>query len=67
MLVLSRFNEQKIRIGDDIEILVVRAENGKVRLGITAPREMPIHRDELYQQLKTAGVEVKSFAKAVSE
>jgi len=66
MLVLSRFNEQKIKIGDDIEILVVKAENGKVRLGITAPREMPIHRSELYQQLKTDG-QVKSFAKAVSE
>lgn len=47
MLVLTRKNQQKIRIGDDIEIVVLDIEGGKVRLGIQAPREMNIKRAEL--------------------
>lgn len=51
MLVISRKVDQSIRIGDNIEIKVVGIEKGKVKLGITAPPDVPIYREELYQSL----------------
>lgn len=50
MLVLSRKPSEKIRIGDDIEIMVVRLSANTVRLGITAPRGVSIVREELVDQ-----------------
>jgi carbon storage regulator len=47
MLVLSRKAGEEIRIGDNIVISVFRARSGSVRLGIQAPREVPIRRQEL--------------------
>ncbi|GIW82059.1 MAG: hypothetical protein KatS3mg105_3866 [Gemmatales bacterium] len=47
MLVLTRKLGEKIRIGDDICITVVEVERGKIRLGIDAPRDIPIFRQEL--------------------
>lgn len=47
MLVLSRHIGERIRIGDEIEIVVLLASNRRVRLGITAPIEVPVHREEL--------------------
>ena len=47
MLVLSRKETQRIRLGDDIVITVVRIGGDKVRIGIEAPREMLVLRDEL--------------------
>ena len=47
MLVLSRKLGEKIRIGDNICITVVDVERGKIRLGIEAPRDIPIFRQEL--------------------
>ena len=47
MLVLSRKESQRIRLGDSIVITVVRLAGDKVRLGIDAPREMLVLRDEL--------------------
>lgn len=47
MLVLSRKRDQVIVIGDLIRITVVRIEDGRVRLGIEAPRDMPVVREEL--------------------
>jgi carbon storage regulator len=47
MLVLSRKKSQRIRLGDSIVITVVRVAGDKVRLGIEAPRDMVVLRDEL--------------------
>ena len=47
MLVLSRKINQRIYIGDDITITVCEVDRGKVRIGIEAPRGMPIFREEL--------------------
>ena len=47
MLVLSRKESQRIRLGDSIVITVVRVTGDKVRLGIQAPRDMVVLRDEL--------------------
>lgn len=52
MLVLSRQRDQVIMIGDDIEVVVVDIRGDKVRLGITAPKEISVHRKEVYDQIK---------------
>lgn len=52
MLVLSRHKDESIVIGDDIEINVVEVRGGKVRLGITAPKETPVHRREIYDAIQ---------------
>jgi carbon storage regulator len=52
MLVLSRQRDETIMIGDDIEVTVVDIRGDKVRLGITAPREVSVHRKEVYDAIK---------------
>ena len=52
MLVLSRKLNEKVRIGNDITVVVVEIRGGKVRLGIEAPREVPVHREEVYQDIQ---------------
>jgi carbon storage regulator len=48
MLVLTRHLDESIIIGDDIVITVLSIRGDKVRLGIEAPVDMPVHRDEVY-------------------
>ena len=52
MLVLSRTRDETIMIGDDIEITIVDIRGDKVRLGINAPAEIPVHRKEVYDAIK---------------
>jgi carbon storage regulator len=52
MLVLSRQRDETIMIGDDIEITVVDIRGDKVRLGITAPSKVAVHRKEVYEAIK---------------
>ena len=52
MLVLSRQRDETIMIGDDIEITVVDVRGDKVRLGINAPSSVPVHRKEIYEEIK---------------
>ena len=52
MLVLSRHRDESIIIGDDIVITVVDIKGDKVRLGITAPIEIPVHRQEVYEAIQ---------------
>ncbi len=52
MLVLSRQRDETITIGDDIEITVVDIRGDKVRLGITAPRQIEVHRKEVYEAIQ---------------
>ena len=52
MLVLSREEDQSIIIGENIEICVVRIDGNSVRLGISAPREITVHRKEVYDAIK---------------
>ncbi len=51
MLVLARTIDQCIMIGDDIKITVVDIRGNKVRLGITAPKEIAVHREEVYREI----------------
>lgn len=52
MLVLTRHRQEAIVIGDDIRISVLDIRGDKVRLGITAPKEVSVHREEVYEQIK---------------
>jgi carbon storage regulator len=55
MLVLTRKTNQSIMIGDDIEISVLAVSRDKIRLGITAPRDVPVFRKEVYLSIKGEG------------
>jgi carbon storage regulator len=52
MLVLTRKTNQSIMIGDDIEVSVLAVSRDKIRLGITAPRDVPVFRKEVYLSIK---------------
>ena len=52
MLVLSRQKDETIIIGDDIEITVVDIRGDKVRLGVSAPKEISVHRKEVYDAIR---------------
>jgi len=52
MLVLSRKQDEKIIIGDNITLMVVSIQGDKVRLGIEAPKEVTIHREEVYRAIQ---------------
>ena len=51
MLVLSRTINESIMIGDDVEVIIVDVKGDKVRLGITAPKHIPVHRREIYDKI----------------
>lgn len=57
MLVLSRKCGETIMIGPDIAVTVMDVSGGKVRLGLTAPREVPVHREEIYVRVRHEGEE----------
>lgn len=57
MLVLSRQRDETIMIGDEIEITIVDIRGDKVRLGITAPRSVQVHRKEVYESIQRENAE----------
>lgn len=52
MLVLSRKKDEKIVIGDTITLMVIEIRGDKVRLGIDAPKDITVHRQEVYEAIK---------------
>ena len=52
MLVLSRHRDESIMIGDDIVVTIVDIRGDKVRLGIDAPSDIPVHRQEVYEAIQ---------------
>lgn len=54
MLVVSRKKNESIIINNDIHIVVVEIRGDKVRLGIEAPKDVPVHRKEVYDAIKRA-------------
>ena len=52
MLVLSRHRDESIMIGDDVVITIVDIRGDKVRVGIDAPKDIPVHRREVYEAIQ---------------
>ena len=50
MLVLTRRIGESVHIGDDIQVVILSSKNNQVRIGIAAPKEVPIHREEIYSK-----------------
>ena len=64
MLVLSRKKNESIVINDDITIVVVEIRGDKVRLGVEAPKEVPVQRREVYDAIKRSAAEQSDAAGA---
>lgn len=67
MLILSRKIGQRIVIGDDVEITVVDVRGEQVRLGITAPRSIAVHRKELLEQVAAENAQAAASAPESSD
>ena len=69
MLVLSRKKNESIVINNDITIVVVEIRGDKVRLGVDAPKEVPVHRREVYEAIKRneSATQAQESANAASE
>lgn len=63
MLILTRNTGRSVKIGDEIEVVVLGVKGNQVRLGINAPTDTPVHREEIYQRIQQ---ELNSPAKPVS-
>lgn len=61
MLVITRKKGESLMIGDDIEITIAKLDDGSVKLGINAPKEVTILRKELYEQVKNENVKATEF------
>lgn len=64
MLVLSRKLGEVITIGDDISVTVLAVDGERVKLGIVAPAEVPVHREEVYQRIEN-GSSSRRFVECV--
>lgn len=64
MLVLTRKSNQSIMIGDDIEVSVLAIMGEKVRIGIQAPRDVPVFRKEVYLEIQQERTEGPKGARA---
>jgi carbon storage regulator len=67
MLVLSRKKNESIIINDDITIVVVEIRGDKVRLGVEAPKEVPVHRNEVYEAIRRNQQKTDDSAQPVAE
>jgi len=68
MLVLTRKSDEAIRLGDEIRITVIEIKGNQVRLGIEAPRDVRIHREEVYEKIMkenvmSSGISMEEFEK----
>lgn len=67
MLVLSRKLEQSIMVGDDIEIKIISVQGDTVKLGISAPKNVPVHRKEIYIEIKDENIRAAGLGSSVNE
>jgi len=56
-----------VRIGEDVRVVVVEVKDNRVKLGIEAPRDLPIHRDEVYMKIQEENIRAASAKKGVLE
>lgn len=64
MLVLTRMTSEEIRIGHDVIVRILDIKGDRVRIGIEAPSEIPVHRQEVYAEIERANREAMEVASA---
>lgn len=55
MLILTRRTNETLKIGDNVTVTVLGINGNQVRIGIDAPRDVPVHREEIYERIKREG------------
>jgi len=58
MLILTRRIGETLNIGDEVQVTVLGVKGNQVRLGINAPKDVPVHREEIYERIKREKQEV---------
>jgi carbon storage regulator len=58
MLILSRKTGEKLMIGDDVELTILGIKGNQVRVGVSAPKDVPVHREEVYLRIQSEKQEV---------
>ena len=66
MLVLSRKVNQSIMVGDNVRVVVVAVDRDQVKLGIEAPREIAVHRSEIYEEIQRSNQSAAASAAPVA-
>ena len=67
MLILTRRSGESVKIGDDITVTVLGIRHGQVRVGITAPKNVAVHREEVYERLQRGNGSSSSDALVIGE
>ena len=60
MLILTRRRGEALMVGDDVTLTVLGVKGNQVRIGINAPRDIPVHREEIYQKIKQEQMEAEN-------
>lgn len=60
MLILTRKSGEGVRIGDDIRVVILEIKGNQVRIGIEAPESMAVHRDEVYEKIKSENIKASA-------
>lgn len=67
MLVLTRKEDQSIMIGHDIEVKVLDVKDNQVKIGIVAPRNVPVHRNEVYLAIQEENAQAAAVQQKVGD
>jgi carbon storage regulator len=67
MLILTRRIGETLKIGDSIDITILGVKGNQVRIGINAPKEVPVHREEIYSRIKEERRQQADLPEAVGD